>query len=261
MLPAPKRKLPQRPVDKGASLAVNRSMARPAVPARAPVAAPSAADDDDDDDGPSLMMPASLARAAAKKKDATAELDLFGLAEAAPARPSPASTTTPKPPSVSAAPAVADFVPPPPTASDPYPGYYQTPSGGWAAYEPEYYASFFAPSGNDELAEAEERKAGRVGRDWRALDDGRANVLDINVGADVAAARAEQDRRAKTVKPRLPGDDFVYKGPEGQTRGLAAERHQLTSLLSTAFSQREELEARIAENKKNMRASTQKYGF
>jgi hypothetical protein len=63
----------------------------------------------------------------------------------------------------------------------------------------------------------------------------------------------------------------------GQIKGLATERHQLSSLLNTAFTQKEEvspqiqlsrgsvlksqLEQRIASNKKNMRVAAQKYGF
>ena len=42
----------------------------------------------------------------------------------------------------SAAPFLPTFEPPEPTPTDPYPGYYQLPSGAWAAYDPEYYAKF-----------------------------------------------------------------------------------------------------------------------
>lgn len=165
---------------------------------------------------------------------------------------------------MSAAPAVADFVPPEPTAHDPYPGYYQLPSGAWAAYEAGYYASFFAaPESSADAAKAEEERAlaeGRVGRHWKELADGRADVVDVDVGSSLDAARRAEELKAKLVKPKLPSDEFEYEAI-GQTKGLAADRHQLTSLLHSAYSQRDELEARIQQNKKNMRMASQKYGF
>lgn len=60
--------------------------------------------------------------------------------------PSVASSSAPSLPlfpGVSSAPKVDDFVPPEPTPEDLYPGYYLLPSGQWAAYEPEYYRSFY----------------------------------------------------------------------------------------------------------------------
>lgn len=176
-----------------------------------------------------------------------------------PALPTP--STIARPTNISSAPPVSEFVPPVPTPSDPYPGYYQLPSGAWAAHDPAYYARITSSpsySASNALEAEEDHKAGRVGRDWAALDDGRADVLDINASDGLAAARAEQERQARLSKPKAH-DEFEYK-PIGQTKGLAQERHQLSSLLNSAYSQREELEARIAENKKNMRNAKTKYG-
>lgn len=62
------------------------------------------------------------------------------------------SSKTAKPPSnavfsssvnISSAPTVAEFRPPSPTSLDPYPGYYQLPSGQWAAYDPDYYKQYW----------------------------------------------------------------------------------------------------------------------
>jgi hypothetical protein len=213
-----------------------------------------------------------MARAAAKKP--AVDLDLFGLGEckslragrtpllhpAETPKPKPVvAAATPKPPTISAAPAVADFTPPPPTASDPYPGYYQLPSGAWAAYDAAYYTSFF-DDGSSALAAAEAKKENRVGRAWAELDEGRADVVEYDVSTGLAEGKAARELEAARLasKPKLT-DDYTYTDV-GQTRGLAAERHQLTSLLSSAFSQREELEARIAQNKKNMRNAGNKYG-
>lgn len=150
-------------------------------------------------------------------------------------------------------------MPPEPTAADPYPGYYQLPGGAWAAYDPTYYASFFAPSADSELQAEHTKKKDRTGRAWADLDDGRAAVLEVNANDGLAEARIERERQALLQKPKVNKDEYTYE-EIGQTRGLAAERHQLTSLLSSAFSQREELEARIAENKKKLKMGAAKYG-
>lgn len=111
--------------------------------------------------------------------------------------------------SISSAPAVADFVPPEPTPNDPYPGYYQLPSGDWAAHDPEYYHSFFPTAESAE--EAEERGDGRVGRHWEEFNSKGADFIDIDVGKGLQEARAEKERREKMVKPKLPSDEVEYK--------------------------------------------------
>ena len=45
--------------------------------------------------------------------------------------------------SISSAPKIDEYTPPEPTPNDPYPGYYQLPSGTWAAYDSEYYRRFY----------------------------------------------------------------------------------------------------------------------
>jgi proline-rich protein PRCC len=45
--------------------------------------------------------------------------------------------------SISSAPKVDEYVPPEPTPDDPYPGYYQLPSGSWVAYDAAYYQQFY----------------------------------------------------------------------------------------------------------------------
>ena len=45
--------------------------------------------------------------------------------------------------SISSAPKIDEYIPPEPTPSDPYPGYYQLPSGTWAAYDSAYYQRFY----------------------------------------------------------------------------------------------------------------------
>ena len=45
--------------------------------------------------------------------------------------------------SISSAPKIDEYTPPEPTPNDPYPGYYQLPSGTWAAYDSAYYRRFY----------------------------------------------------------------------------------------------------------------------
>nr|XP_031862087.1 uncharacterized protein CI109_002500 [Kwoniella shandongensis]KAA5529159.1 hypothetical protein CI109_002500 [Kwoniella shandongensis] len=269
MLPPPKRKLPtaSTSTSKASSLAVNKSMATSASSSSSkPIVLPSSLtgsggdDDDDEDDAVGRMLPPSVKRGLLKKKKEE-ELDLFGLSTTTPT-PSVSSipNTSLKPPSISSAPLAPDYVPPPPTSTDPYPGYYQLPSGEWRAYDPEYYHSFFSTSHGNE--EDEDGSDGRVGKHWDEYESGQfgGSVLDIDANKGLEEARKEEERKGLMKKPTLPGDEFEYK-PTGQVKGLAAQRHQLSSLLNTAYTQREELEQRIAANKKSMRAAGQKYGF
>ena len=178
------------------------------------------------------------------------------------------------PMSISSAPTVADFIPPQPTANDPYPGYYQTPSGEWAAYDQDYYHTFFPAQTQEELEQGD----GRVGRHWEEFNSKGADFIDIYVSKGLEEARIERERKALAVKPKLPGDEVEYKvcgrragvhaqstphtpgrrlcsrsaycwqcveyadnQAVGQIKGLATERHQLSSLLNTAFTQKEEV--------------------
>ncbi|KAK8844722.1 hypothetical protein IAR55_006572 [Kwoniella newhampshirensis] len=271
MLPPPKRRLPTTgSTSKSSSLAVNKSMAtsssssnsKSSRPVVAPFGETGVTDDDEDEDdedgGKQRLLPPSLARSQAKKRQEE-ELDLFGLSTtaAAPTVPSIPSTSV-KPPSISSAPLAPDYIPPPPSSTDPYPGYYQLPSGQWSAYDPDYYHSFFAKQRQDEEAMDD----GRVGKHWDDFESGQfgGNVLDIDASKGLEEARREEERKSLTKKPTLPGDEFEYK-PTGQVKGLAAQRHQLSSLLNTAYTQKEELEQRIAANKKSMRAAGQKYAI
>ena len=160
---------------------------------------------------------------------------------------------------------MADFIPPPPGPNDPYPGYYQLPSGQWAAYDQEYYHTFFPPAKEEEETDGD----GRVGRHWEEFNSKGADFIDIDVSKGLEEARVEKERRERAVKPKLPGDEVEYKVRSaarrlipaqyigldyrffhrvhaddqaiGQIKGLATERHQLSSLLNTAFTQKEEV--------------------
>jgi proline-rich protein PRCC len=52
------------------------------------------------------------------------------------------SSAAPALPSLSSAPVIPTFEPPRPLQTDSYPGYYQLPSGAWAAHDPAYFAKY-----------------------------------------------------------------------------------------------------------------------
>ncbi|WVR03141.1 hypothetical protein IAU60_000131 [Kwoniella sp. DSM 27419] len=278
MLPPPKRKiLSKQTATKAGSSSINRlgsgdakssetttslaiassSVPKPLLASTRAAAALAVNEADDDEEDRASLLPPSLAR---KRKEKEKEdegqdtLDLFGLASTPKSAPTISAPTSLRPPSISSAPLAPDYAPPEPTASDPYPGYYQLPNGEWRAYDPEYYHSFFPSQGED-------GDDGRVGKHWDDYESGQhSDVLEINAIKGVEEARKEEERRQLAKRPKIAGEEFEYK-PMGQVKGLASQRHQLTSLLSTAYSQREELEDRIAANKKSMRMAGTKYGF
>lgn len=224
MLPPPKRKLPVPVVDRAKSLAVNKSMAAKAKPTQA--------DGDDEDEVPSgMLLPSSIARGKAKAaaKAEAGPVDLFGLCKsmypfntvASPeplvaSAPSPNSTTKPTDPipsssrtTISSAPSIPDTRPPSPSRQDPYPGYYQTPSGDWKAYDPGYYHSFFPDT--PAAAIKEKGQDGRVGKHWDEYDTRGGEMVDIDVAAGLEEARKEQERLERMKKPKGAADAYEYK--------------------------------------------------
>ena len=164
--------------------------------------------------------------------------------------------------------------PPPPTANDPYPGYYQLPSGSWAAHDPDYYMSFFR-----NLAKEAE---GPIGRGWDGVDKmDKEGMQDINAFKGLEEERRLAEERKKLTAPDLYSEESSFKvrlrsgwspgqrvilqpvyccSAIGKTTGKAGQRHQLTALLKDAHANRSALEERIAANKRTKRESGAKYG-
>ena len=232
MLPPPKRKLPVK-TDVKSSLAVNKSMAAkpPPPPGMEDLDLGDLAGGEDDDPAPKtgLLLPSSMARAKAKakaEKKAEEPVDLFGLGalnhveslfrsahalmsgtSSTPDLPQASSGPSAVPTSIVSAPSVPDFVPPQPTVDDPYPGYYQLPSGQWAEHDREYYNSFW----RDQSASQQQDKVddGRVGKHWDEYTRG-ADVVEVDVAKGLEEGRAEQARLEALKKPKI-GDEFEYK--------------------------------------------------
>jgi len=93
---------------------------------------------------------------------------------------------------ITAAPIVPDFKVPEPSLADPNPGYYQLPSGAWAAHDPEYYESF-------------RKKWEKQYNDYvRALEKGTIKGFEGADGPDVESVDAarEMEKAKKEVKER-----------------------------------------------------------
>lgn len=172
---------------------------------------------------------------------------------------------------LSAAPEVHTYVPPPPTPEDPYPGYYELPQGGYAAYDTEYYRAYhekWTKDYNDHVRALE--RGG--GRGFEGYEQGDVEEIDMT-GERERAMKEMKEREAKkalTAPGGRKGDeddeDAEKDGPKMNIKGaklgrVAKTRHQLTTLLSDAYSNREMLEEKIAQGKRNRKEAGNKYGF
>lgn len=245
---------------------------------------PTATEEDAEESA--VLMPRKLAKqAGGKAQPEPAGLDLFGLGKLSACIihirrsslvASTPSLTTPIPqPSassssqtLSSAPIIEEYIPPPPSAQDPYPGYYQDPKGTWHAYPPETYAAFLASS-SASLVEQ-----GAVGRAWEGVGDAEGVHVDVK-------SRMEEERREreelKKLTARAP-EETTYRvsysllisltsplttsthQAVGKTMGRAGQRHQLSALLKDAQVNRAALEERFARDKRTKKESGGKYG-
>lgn len=100
---------------------------------------------------------------------------------------------------------MASFTPPPPTPTDPYPGYYLLPSGAWAAHDQAYYATFVKKWQKEYDAQVRALEKGEVEREAE-------EAAEVNMQTEMEKARKEikerEDRKAltgvKTGEPEKP---------------------------------------------------------
>jgi len=98
-------------------------------------------------------------------------------------------------PSASSAPALPSFEPPEPTQTDPYPGYYQLPSGTWAAYDTEYYGKFMKKWQDEYNAHVRALEKGAV-KGFEGLE--AAVVGEVDAMKEMERAKKEiQEREEK----------------------------------------------------------------
>lgn len=180
-----------------------------------------------------------------------------------PSAPSLATVSSAPSTSTSSAPAIPTFRPPSPTIDDPYPGYYQLPSGAYAPYDADYYASY-----------ARKWQA-EYDKQIRALEKSQYNpqtddMQDVDMAAEMEKARLEiqvrEERKALTAGKGGKDADGEPEMPKMNVKGaklgtVARARHQLTTLLTDAYLNREALEEKIAQARRNRKEAGNKYGF
>ncbi|KAI0273768.1 mitotic checkpoint regulator, MAD2B-interacting-domain-containing protein [Gloeopeniophorella convolvens] len=173
--------------------------------------------------------------------------------------PSPSGSAI-RPLGVSAAPKVDECIPPEPTPDDPYPGYYRLPSGTWAAYDAEYYNKFYDKWKTDyDRAVRALEKGTEKGFEGAEADD----TQEVNALREMEKAKKEiQEREEK--KALTTGASGEPAAPKMNIKGSkiskgARKRGQLASLLVEAYQNREVLEERIAEGRRNRKEAGNKY--
>ncbi|EPS98565.1 hypothetical protein FOMPIDRAFT_1017632 [Fomitopsis schrenkii] len=173
----------------------------------------------------------------------------------------PSAPKLPLIPGVSSAPKVEDFVPPEPTAEDPYPGYYMTSAGTWAAYDSGYYKKFYDKwkKEYDDHVRSLEKGAGKG---FENLETEGAR--EVNALSEMERAKKEIQEREERKALTTGGAD-VAAAPKMNIKGAALggrarTRHQLSTLLSEAYQNRESLEEKIAQGRRNRKEAGNKYG-
>ncbi|TBU35932.1 mitotic checkpoint regulator, MAD2B-interacting-domain-containing protein [Dichomitus squalens] len=195
-------------------------------------------------------------------------VDFFSLGSSSQASSSKPAISTAPPvsssaalPSFTAAPAVQDFQPPEPTPEDPYPGYYMLPSGQWAAHDPAYYKKFYDKWKKEYDAHVRALEKGKI----KGFEGAEEQAEEVNALKEMERAKKEiQEREERKALTTAAAD--VPAAPKMNIKGAALggrarSRHQLSTLLTEAYQNREDLEEKIAQGRRNRKEAGNKYGF
>jgi len=165
-------------------------------------------------------------------------------------------------PTLSSAPKIEDFTPPEPTSTDLYPGYYLLPSGAWAAYDPAYYQTFYKKWETEYNEHVRSLEKG-MAKGFEGFETAEATEVDA-IKVMMKAKKEIQEREERKAvthgaagAPAAPNMNIK----EAKLSGRARSRHQLSTLLNEAYENREALEERIAEGRRNRKEAGNKYGF
>ncbi|KZV90238.1 hypothetical protein EXIGLDRAFT_837936 [Exidia glandulosa HHB12029] len=253
MLPAPKVAASAPPKTErvlgGAGSGSGWSVSRPAD------GAPTADDDAEPRDAATLLVPTAVKKAAAAAKPKAPARDFFSLGSTETTtrdiEPTPSSSSSAV--QISSAPAIQEYEPPEPTPLDPYPGYYQMPNGTWGQYEPRYYKTFWDKWQKAAMPDKEEKGFEGVDVD---------QMQSFSAQDSMARARKEIEESKSVTRniksgPTAPNMN-IAKAP---SKSLANQRHQLSTLLYSAYQNRDALEEKIAEGRRNRKEAGNKYGF
>lgn len=172
---------------------------------------------------------------------------------------SPWSASTPR---LSSAPRIPDFNPPEPSQTDEYPGYYQLPSGAWAAHDPAYYAEYVKKwqKEYDTQVRALEKTAVKGFEGFDATSAAEVDAMK-EMEKSKLEMKIREERKAVTQGARGTPAAPRMTMTASKMSGIARSRHQLSTLLRDAYENREALEEKIAQGKRNRKEAGNKYGF
>lgn len=134
-------------------------------------------------------------------------------------------------PSVTSAPKVDDFLPPEPTQTDPYPGYYVLPSGKWAAYDTEYYQKFYKKWKADYDAHVRALEK-NMEKGFEGAETGETQ--EVNAMREIEKAKVEIKEREEK-KALTQGADGAPAAPKMNIKVCCRRIDFCTSLLNIAL--------------------------
>ncbi|KAF8625793.1 hypothetical protein AX15_005180 [Amanita polypyramis BW_CC] len=190
-------------------------------------------------------------------------VDFFSL-DTVPSASSPTpslGSTIPSAIMLSSAPEIPTFEPPEPTQTDLYPGYYQLPSGAWARHDPTYYTTFVKRWQDEYNAHVRALEKGTA-KGFEGYDS--ASTQDVDTQKEMERAKVElkerEERKALTKGAGMGPSAPKMKMTASKMSGIAKTRHQLSTLLRDAYQNRDALEDKIAEGRRNRKEAGNKYG-
>jgi len=149
---------------------------------------------------------------------------------------------------------------------DPYPGYYQRLSGEWAAYDPEYYKTFWEQWQGDVYGDNDSAggKGKRKKREWEGKEDQMVSADASEEAKKGQIAEREAKKNLTGSAPALAvvhGDAKPRMNIQAKSHGRARQRGQLSSLLVEAYENRAAIEEKLADARRNKKEAGNKYGF
>ncbi|KAJ3801313.1 mitotic checkpoint regulator, MAD2B-interacting-domain-containing protein [Lentinula aff. detonsa] len=203
------------------------------------------------------------------KPSAGMAIDFFGLGSTSSSSstsklpgPSTALPSSASSVSVLSAPEIPSFTVPEPSINDPYPGYYQLPSGEWRQHEAEYFEKFrkrWEKAYNDHVRTLEKGAA----KGFEGYD--RQEMVDVDAAKEMERAKIEiKEREERKAVSKDPGGEPAKPKMNitaAKLSGRARSRHQLATLLNEAYENREAMEEKIAEGRRNRKEAGNKYGM
>ncbi|KAF9464739.1 mitotic checkpoint regulator, MAD2B-interacting-domain-containing protein [Collybia nuda] len=190
-------------------------------------------------------------------------VDFFSLGNSVVSSSNPIAPTSESLPArllPSSAPIVPTFEPPVPLQTDPYPGYYQLPSGDWAAHDPLYYARYVKKWEAEYNAHVRALEKGTE-KGFEGLETATIEEVDAMKEMEKAKVEIKEREERKAVTQGAGGGPVAPKMNINASKlsGIARSRHQLSTLLKEAYENREALEEKIAQGRRNRKEAGNKY--